>query len=235
MTTHPDHNWDEALAELLADEASAPGPAPEAAPPPAEASPPPAEASPLAAEASPLAAEAAVLALGVGDKWLLAALLKGPQIAARTLSAEGLGLAVLDDPSEAAAVKAAETASGTLRGQQVLLIHRGESADLAAGDIQAYLYVDGERRHRVSPGLVLAQSPQLLEDLLIDPDAAAPALARAVDVSQVSAADAIAIIGRSVSAARRAKRGRRARGAGERGGGERGGGERGDGERGGGG
>ncbi|MDR1189141.1 MAG: hypothetical protein LBK95_17095 [Bifidobacteriaceae bacterium] len=203
MTTAPDHNWDEALADLLATETElggASGPAPGVEPPHGWSQP--------EAQAAP---EAAVLALGIGDKWLLAALLKGPQIAARALASEGLGLAVLDDPAEESATKAAETASGTLRGQHILLLRRGESADPAAGDIQAYLYLDGQSRQRVSPGLVLAQSPQLLEDLLIDPDSAARALAGAVDVSKISAADAIAIIGRSVSASRRAKRGWRQR------------------------
>jgi hypothetical protein len=195
VTTAPDNNWDAALADLLAAEqvggsGQATG-----------------SASGLASNTDQVIEESAVLALGIGDKWLLAALLKGPQIAARALTAEGLGLAVLDDPAEQAAMKAAETASGTLRGQHILLLHRGESSDPAAGDIQAYLYIDGTECQRVSPGLVLAQSPQVLEDLLIDPDAAAPALVGAIDVAQMSAADAIAIIGRSVSAARKSKRG----------------------------
>ncbi|MDR2379249.1 MAG: hypothetical protein LBD70_07495 [Bifidobacteriaceae bacterium] len=191
MTAPPDDGWDQALAELLAGQS-------EAAP-----------------EAAPEAAQSAVLAFGIGDKRLLAALLKGPGIAARALDADGMGMAVLDDPSEQAAIGAARTASGTLRGQQVLLLRRGESADPAAGDIQAYLYLDGLERQRISPGLVLARSPQLLEDLLIDPESAASALAGAVDVTKLSAADAIAIIGRSVGAARKAARGRRSRGRGQ--------------------
>jgi hypothetical protein len=95
------------------------------------------------------------------------------------------------------------------------LLRRGESADPAAGDIQASLFLDGRETARVSPGLVLADSPQLLEDLLIDPDAAAPALAGAVSVAEVTAAEAIGIIGRSVSAARKARRGRRLRNHGD--------------------
>ncbi|MDR0594629.1 MAG: hypothetical protein LBG60_15555 [Bifidobacteriaceae bacterium] len=147
----------------------------------------------------------------MGDEWLLAALLKGPQIAAKALAAAGLGMAVLDSAAEEDAIKAAEAVSATLRGQPILLLRRGESADPAAGDIQAYLYLEGQAVQRISPGLVLAQSPQLLEDLLIDPEAAAAALAHAVDVKSLSAAEAIGIIGRSVSAARRARRGRRPR------------------------
>ncbi|MDR2565823.1 MAG: hypothetical protein LBC97_07145 [Bifidobacteriaceae bacterium] len=222
MTTTPDPpDWDQALADLLATEAApsagadggggrghggdgrgagaGPGDPSEAAGGTAGAVFEPVESAP----------EVAVLVFGVGDQWLLAALLKGPQLAARTLAAEGMGMAVLDDAAEEAAAEAARTASATLRGQQLLLMRRGESADPAAGDIQASVYLDGREVQRVSPGLVLADSPQLLEDLLIDPDAAAPALAKAVSVAEVSAAEAIGIIGRSVSAARKARRGRR--------------------------
>ncbi|MDR1441939.1 MAG: hypothetical protein LBJ02_06085 [Bifidobacteriaceae bacterium] len=226
MTTFPNGDWDDALADLLAsasgqaldDAAGSPTSAgavggTDTQPRETPESPPGQE---FAFEVPPLpwgdnAPDVAVLLLGVADKWLLAAILKGPQIAARALTAEGLGVAVLDDPAEEAALEAARTASDTLRGQQILLLRRGESTDLAAGDIQAYLYTDGDGPQKVSPGLVLAQSPQVLEDLLIDPQAAAPALAGAVDVSGLSAAEAIAIIGRSVSAARKAKRARRPR------------------------
>ncbi|MDR1634412.1 MAG: hypothetical protein LBS27_05720 [Bifidobacteriaceae bacterium] len=202
MTTAPDPgDWDQALTDLLAaEEASADG------------------AGLGGFEAGEQAPEVAVLVLGVGEPWLLAALLKGPQIAARALAAEGIGLAVLEDPAEEAALEAARTASGTLRGQQLLLLRRGESADPAAGDVQAYIYVDGQEVQRVSPGLVLAQAPQLLEDLLIDPAAAARALDRAIRVADVSAAEAIGIIGRSVGSARKARRGRRPRAAGDSGG-----------------
>ncbi|MDR0626726.1 MAG: hypothetical protein LBG11_05615 [Bifidobacteriaceae bacterium] len=232
MTTTPDDNWDQALADLLAGDVAA---APEtklgsrenksAGSDPVGSisvgagtagSPPPEDQGPghdgrPALESATKAPQAAVLALGIGDKWLLAALLKGPKIAARAVVAEGLGLAVLDDPTEAAAISAAQTASGTLKGQHVLLLRRGESVDPAAGDIQAYLYVDGRELQRVSPGLVLAQSPQLLEDILIDPEAAKRGLAGAIDVNEFSPADAIAVIQRVGSASRRGRRGQRRR------------------------
>jgi hypothetical protein len=163
--------WDRALADLL----GAPG-------------------------EEPPAREVAVLVLGVPDARLLAAFLKGPQIGAKTLAAEGMGFAVLDQPSEDEAIEAARTASGTLIGVPVFLMHRGPTADPSGADIQAYLYVDGEERQRISPGLALAQSPKLLEDLLIDPEAADSALARAVDVTELAPAEAIGIIGRNVRA-----------------------------------
>jgi hypothetical protein len=162
------------------------------------------------APGQPAAREVAVLVFGVRGKRLLAALLKGPQIKARTLDAEGMGFAVLDDPSEAAALGAARTASSTLKGVPVFLMRRGPSADLGAEDIQAYFFVDGQERERVAPGLALAQSPQLLEDLLIDPEAAEAALRSAVDVSLLTPMDAIAIIARRAGApGRRPKRKRR--------------------------
>jgi hypothetical protein len=154
--------------------------------------------------------EVAVMVLAVPDKRLLAAFLKGPQIAARTLAAGGMGFAVLDSPAEAAAMQAARAASTTLKGIPVFLMRRGATDDPAGADMQAYLYVDGEVRQRVSPGLALGQSPQLLEDLLIDAEAADAALRGAVDVSALTAAEAIGIIGRNF-AGRPGGRGRRRR------------------------
>lgn len=146
------------------------------------------------------AREVAVLVLGVRDKRLLAALLKGPQIEARTVAAGAMGFAVLNNPGEQAALGAARTASSTLKGVPVLLMRRGPSDDPAAGDIQAYFFVDGEEHEKVAPGLALAQAPQLLEDLLIDPDAASEALRDAVDVRQLTPMEAIAIIARRAGA-----------------------------------
>jgi hypothetical protein len=68
--------------------------------------------------------------------------------------------------------------------------------DPAGSDIQAYLYLNGKQREPVPPGLALAQSPQLLEDLLIDPEVADQALQQAVDVTALTPAEAIKIIAR---------------------------------------
>jgi hypothetical protein len=197
----PDGDWDDALAALLAAEGGKRPASPlrPGAPPvddAASAGPDNPAGADVATEPAP--PDVAVLVFGVGDAELLAALLKGPQIGARTLAAEGMGLAVLDHAGEVEALAAARTASATLKGVPVFLLRRGPTEDPSGSDIQGYLYVEGEERQRVSPGLALAQSPQLLEDLLIDPEAAEAALARAVDVNQLSAAEAIAIIGRNV-------------------------------------
>jgi hypothetical protein len=183
------HDWDRALEDLLAEQVAE-------------------DVAPTAREFGgtpdvPPYKETAVLVLGVGDKRLLAAFLKGPRVAARTLAAGGMGFAVLDDPAEEAALAAARTASSTLRGVPVFLLRRGPTKDPAGADIQGYLWVDGVVRQRVPAGLALARAPQLLEDLLIDPEAAEVALAEAVSVEELSPADAIAIIGRNL---RRSKR-----------------------------
>jgi hypothetical protein len=221
--------WDEALADLLAEEAPG-GAAPADGARPAGGSaaggrPGPAAlggagpagsaalgAADRAADGGEEPPEVAVLVFAVPDELLLAAFLKGPQIAAKTLSAGGMGFAVLDHPTEAEALEAARTASATLKGVPVFLMHRGPTANPAGADMQAYLYVDGEERQRVAPGLALAQSPQLLEDLLIDPEAAEDALAEAVDVTELTPADAIAIIGRSLSARADRRRWRKRKG-----------------------
>jgi hypothetical protein len=152
------------------------------------------------------------LVLAVGSAYLLAALLKGPRIAARTMASEGMGFAYLDNPAEQAALEAARTASSTLKSVPVCLVRFGETEDHAASDLQAYLYVDGELRQRLAPGLALARSPQILEDLLIHPDEAEAALARSVNVTKLTAAEAIGIIGRSLGARemRKRRRGRKA-------------------------
>jgi hypothetical protein len=202
----PRDNWDQALEELLSSPGAPPaGQARPLAPGGAaldDSAPPPPSAAPGGwpgpgdglGEAAPPARQVAVLVLGVSGKRLLAALLKGPQIAARTLAEGGMGFAVLDNPAEAAALEAARTASATLKGVPLFLMRLGPSQDPAAGDIQAYLFIDGELRERVAPGLALAQSPQLLEDLLIDPEAAEAALEAAIDVGQLTAAEAISVI-----------------------------------------
>jgi hypothetical protein len=199
VTSPLEEDWDSALQDLLAEGPDTPDAVRE---PPAEHLGPDGVAAP----------EAAVLVFGVGDKHLLAAFLKGPQIAARTVASRGMGFAVLDCAAETEAIRAARTASDTLKGVPVFLMRHGATEDPAAADIQAYLYVDGEEIQRPAPGLVLAQSPPLLEDLLIDAEAAEAALARAVDGSALSPADAIGIIGRSMSGGtRRALRRRRGR------------------------
>jgi hypothetical protein len=91
----------------------------------------------------------------------------------------------------------------------VFLVRRGPGDDPGAGDIQAYFFVDGDERERVAPGLALAQSPQLLEDLLIDPEAADLALRGAVDVTLLTPMEAIAIIARKAGADRRPRRKRK--------------------------
>jgi hypothetical protein len=172
--------WDDALEELLGD-------LPEVIP---------------EEETQP---KVAVLVAGIADPQVYAALLKGPKVAARCVAEAGVGMALLDDAEESAALDSAARASAMLRGLQMILVRRGPSDDPAAGDMQAYLYIDGEQSDTVSPGLLLANSPQLLEDLLLDPEAAAPVLAKGVYTEDLSVADAMGAITRRGGRKRRGR------------------------------
>ncbi|MDR1393890.1 MAG: hypothetical protein LBJ62_07990 [Bifidobacteriaceae bacterium] len=180
MTATPSDQWDQALEELL-------------------------EAEPDQSDETKFR-EVAVLVFDVSDKRLLAALLKGPQIAARTLAFIGGGVAVLDHSSEADSLEAARAASSALPDYPICLLHRGPSEDPAAGEIQARCFLGGADQGTIGPGLVLAPGPQLLEDLLIDPQAADKALEEAVDVSTLGAAEAMRIITRHAAKLARLRR-----------------------------
>jgi hypothetical protein len=147
----------------------------------------------------------AVLVAGIADPRLYAALLKGPKVQARCVVEAGVGMALLDDPGEEASMAAAETASSMLKGLQMILVRRGPSEDPGAGDMQARLYTDGKEVESVSPGLLLANSPQLLEDLLLDPEAAAPAVEAGVHTEDLSVTDAMEAITRGSGKKRRGR------------------------------
>jgi hypothetical protein len=138
--------------------------------------------------------EVAVLVIPCDDASLLAALLKGPKVDARVIVKEGLGFAVLANPTEAAALTAVVGVSRTLTDVPILLLHRGPSDNPGAADLQAYHYENGQEQATLPGGLVLAQSPQVLEDLLIDPPEAERALRHAIDSGEMTVEQAIRII-----------------------------------------
>jgi hypothetical protein len=185
--------WDAALADLLASEAGGTGGAGKAGDglPPA---PPAPELDLSGPPAEPKPREVAVLVVRARDATLLAAVLKGPRVDALALVKDGLGMAVLDDPTEAAALAAASRLSDTVGQETVLLLHRGPSDNPGAADLQAYQYQAGQEVASLAAGLVLAQLPQVLEDLLIDPEEGDKALRYAVHTGDLTTQQAIAII-----------------------------------------
>jgi hypothetical protein len=113
--------------------------------------------------------EVALLLLDRYSKRLMAALMKAVGVDAHTFESEGLAIAVLADPTEDAALKAAEAVSKALKSQIVCLFHRGPSINPAATDLQGNAFLDGRAMQLRAPGLFLAQAPELLEDLLVEP------------------------------------------------------------------
>jgi hypothetical protein len=74
---------------------------------------------------------------------------------------------VLDDAEEQSAHDAGRTLSTAMVGAAVVLLRRGPSEDPAAADVQVYHYQRGMRTPASAPGLVLANLPVEVEDLLL--------------------------------------------------------------------
>ena len=165
--------WDQALEDLLARPGADSGAAPDAGPQDAEASLGKGEAVRVGVLVSPFA-QPEVLAWALGQL----------DIAGLCLPAGIITLAVLDDPTEASTRQAGIDLSKALAQGEAVALWRGPSDHPTASDMQAFICQGGEVETIEAPGLLLAQMPEPIEDVLVDPEGSGGLLATGVSSLQ---------------------------------------------------
>jgi hypothetical protein len=96
---------------------------------------------------------------------LLAAICKLSSLRCLAVPTAAGAVAVLKSPDEVSSEAAGIALSGSLG--DVLALRRGPSDDPAASDIQAVPYHGGVAGEAAAPGLILANLPEAIEDLLL--------------------------------------------------------------------
>jgi hypothetical protein len=162
--------------------------------------------TPGAGEAGP--PPVAVLLTGLPSVDLLVALCSLSDVAAWVGLTDAGAVAVLDDAGEEGAHEAAARLSQAMQGASVALLRRGPSEDPAAQDMQVVAYAAGVRGEMLPPGLVMAQLPVQVEDLVLGL-VEAPQLKDAVHSRTVSAVQATKLL---VKGARRLRKSMRRQG-----------------------
>jgi hypothetical protein len=134
-----------------------------------------------------------------------AAWLATAKVRAVVVPSEAGAVAVLDDPAERAAHDGARRLSSALTGAPVVLVRRGPSEDPGAADVQVTAHTPEGEIPAPAPGLVLANLPVVVEDLLLG--LAEPReVSGAVDSAALSGGDALRTVAKAARAARAARR-----------------------------